>query len=86
MFDASAKYPYAIIDGLTRHLGSFDQCYRINVKLPADRDKIQDHIQGRYCLVDFKYQQMERKKDSKGYLDFNYDPNDSVWEAIKVCI
>lgn len=79
VFDSSAKQPYGIIDGHTRHLGSFDQCYRIDVRIP-------EHIQGRYCLVDYKYEQRYVSPNFPEHLDFEFDPNDSIWEAIKVYI
>lgn len=83
MFDASAKYPYGIIDGLTRHLGSFDQCYRIENRITKGRNDYED-LNSRYCLVEYRYKQ---KNDLPSYhqkLDYDFDPNGSAWEAIKV--
>jgi hypothetical protein len=88
VFDASAKYPYGIIDGLTVHLGSFDQCYRINAKLSGRRGRHgeteMEEVRGRYCLVDFKYEQRGAPVDFNGKLDLEFDPSDSVWESIRV--
>ncbi|OXU23528.1 hypothetical protein TSAR_011893 [Trichomalopsis sarcophagae] len=81
VFDASAKYPYGIIDGQTRHLGSFDQCYRIDAQVRG-ADGF-ENVKGRYCLVDYKYQQRDATADFKGKLNFEFDPNESVWEAIR---
>lgn len=78
MYDASAKQPYGIIDGQTRHLGSFDQCYRLDVDLSK-----KEKMQGRYCLVDYKYEQRKVRPPHKGKLDFNFDPQDSAWEAVR---
>ncbi|KAJ8667286.1 hypothetical protein QAD02_008948 [Eretmocerus hayati] len=78
MYDASAKQPYGVIDGQTRHLGSFDQCYRLDARLANN-----DRVQGRYCLVDYKYEQLHTLSSFRKKLDFDFDPNESAWEAIK---
>lgn len=79
MFDASVKNFYGILDGQTRHLGSFDQCYRIATKIPGQEDE----LRSRYCLVEIQYKQ-KNVPSSKKYLDFYFDPQESAWEAIRV--
>ncbi|XP_011495184.1 PREDICTED: nose resistant to fluoxetine protein 6-like [Ceratosolen solmsi marchali] len=85
MFDASAKYPYGIVDGQTVHLGSFDQCYRLDAKVFSRRGQEMEtkDIHGRYCLVDFKYEQRVTTVDFRGKLNLDFDPNDSIWESIR---
>ncbi|KAL7288472.1 hypothetical protein TKK_0017553 [Trichogramma kaykai] len=87
MFDASAKYPYGIIDGQTRHLGSFDQCYRVDTWLaPATKyERLPERVRGRYCLVDFEYKQKrDRPRGRNGQkLGFDFNPKGSAWEAVK---
>ena len=85
VFDASAKYPQGIFDGNTWQLGSFDQCYMIDTSVSAagENNGIGD-VRGRYCLVDFKYEQRDAAPDFQGRLDIDFDPNQSAWEAIRV--
>ncbi|XP_014215126.1 nose resistant to fluoxetine protein 6-like [Copidosoma floridanum] len=84
MFDSSAKYPYGIIDGQTRHLGSFDQCYRIEARLPSENSNSSFvELRSRYCLVDFKYERKDNYLSFYEKLDHDFDPNGSAWEAVK---
>lgn len=82
MFDSSAKYPYGLFDGLTRHLGSFDQCERIRAKVfDAKSGKI-DEVRSKYCLVDVKF---ENNNERIGGHEKNINPFGSAWEAFFVC-
>ena len=85
MFDSSAKYPYGIFDGHMRHLGSFDQCYRIQTKIPNyKKDGNFEEIHSRYCLVEIKFQEKDEPRNSTGKLDIWFDLHGSAWEAIRV--
>lgn len=86
MFDASVKYPHGILDGYTRHFGSFDQCYRINAILRQNYGKYTgvEYLKGKYCLVDFKYEKNNAPNFLDNNLDLEFDPNISVWESIRV--
>ncbi|XP_033221998.1 O-acyltransferase like protein-like isoform X2 [Belonocnema kinseyi] len=84
MFDSSAKYPYGIFDGHLRHLGNFDQCFRIQTEIPNhERDGEFEEIRSRYCLVDIKYQEKNEATNFTGKLDIWFDPQGSAWEAIR---
>ncbi|XP_033222639.1 uncharacterized protein LOC117176494 [Belonocnema kinseyi] len=84
MFDSSAKYPYGIFDGHLRHLGNFDQCFRIKTKIPnSEGDGKFEEIRSRYCLVDIKYQEKEEPKNVPGKLDIWFDSQGSAWESIR---
>ncbi|KAJ8667289.1 hypothetical protein QAD02_008951 [Eretmocerus hayati] len=82
VFDSSVKYPHGIIYGQTRHLGSFDQCYRIRTEVRNKTGGLEE-IRGKYCLVDYKYQQKDAPKTIPSELKLDFDLNDSVWQAIK---
>lgn len=88
MFDSSAKYPYGIFDGLTRYLGSFDQCNRIKATVSSDIKNGEEfeEIRSKYCLVEIKYQKRDESPNFSGKYDLSFDPHDSAWEAIKVII
>ncbi|XP_033222638.1 uncharacterized protein LOC117176493 [Belonocnema kinseyi] len=84
MFDSSAKYPYGIFDGHLRHLGNFDQCFRIETQIPnSEEDGKFEEIRSRYCLVDIKYQEKEEPKNFPGKLDIWFDSQGSAWESIR---
>lgn len=74
MFDSSAKYPYGILEGLTRHLGIFDQCLRINTKVQNYVNYPEyEEIRGRYCLVDIEYHKENESINVTEYLDIWFD-------------
>ena len=89
MYDSSTKYFDGLISGHTRHFGDFDGCYNLKATLPHyddDELNIDEEISGRYCLVDIEYEKLGLppiKKDERH--DLIFDPNDSVWEAMRVC-
>ncbi|XP_051166883.1 O-acyltransferase like protein-like isoform X2 [Leptopilina boulardi] len=83
MFDSSAKYPYGLFGGLTRHLGSFDQCDRIQTKIMNKNDGEIEEIRGRYCLVDVKFKEENEPTNSIGEHKIFFDPQVSAWEAIR---
>lgn len=78
MFDSSSKYPDGVLYGHTKHLGNFDECYNLQV----DVGKVENKINGRYCLVDLEYKRKDAPTFHKPTMD--YDPNESFWEAIEV--
>lgn len=82
VFDSSAKYPYGILEGLTRHLGIFDQCHRIHTTIPNNENN--EEIRGRYCLVDIEYHEKNESANVSEYLDIWFDSHGSAWEAIRV--
>ncbi|XP_043465535.1 O-acyltransferase like protein-like [Leptopilina heterotoma] len=83
MFDSSAKVPYGVFNGFTVHLGSFDQCERINAKVvDANSGKIEE-IRSKYCLVDVKFKEKNEPTDFSGDYKLMFDPQDSAWEAIR---
>ncbi|XP_043465144.1 nose resistant to fluoxetine protein 6-like [Leptopilina heterotoma] len=84
MFDSSAKYPYGILEGLTQHLGIFDQCLRIDTKVQnSDNYPEFEEIRGRYCLVDIEYHEKDESVNLTEYIDIWFDPHGSAWESIK---
>lgn len=89
MYDASTKYPDGLISGHLRHLGDFDGCYNLEAKLAHEVDDdggISEEISGRYCLVDIEYEKQGLPPvDPEKHLELVFDPNESVWEAIRVC-
>nr|XP_012224985.1 PREDICTED: uncharacterized protein LOC105673729 [Linepithema humile] len=82
MYDASSKYPSGILYGHTRHLGNFDECYNLQVDRKR-KDTLAGKITGKYCLVDLLYEKKHTLMNSKKSVMFDFDPNESVWEAIK---
>lgn len=85
MFDASTKYPEGIISGHTRSLGNFDQCYRLFTEIPGqEMDEIEE-IYGRHCMVDIELHRHDMPPVNRGPYELEFDPNDFVWEAIRVC-
>lgn len=86
MFDSSTKYPEGIITGHTRHYGNFDECYRLNAKIPAiaDHETNIEVINGKYCLVKVEYHKPNNSNIRMGPYTLEFDPNGSVWDAIKV--
>ncbi|KAF7994900.1 hypothetical protein HCN44_004372 [Aphidius gifuensis] len=84
MYDSSAKYPDGIIDGHVGHLGNFDECYNLKVKIPSyDDNNEYEEISGNYCLVKIEYQQYKIPINKHGPHTLDFDPNGSVWEAIQ---
>ncbi|XP_051158233.1 nose resistant to fluoxetine protein 6-like [Leptopilina boulardi] len=83
MFDSSAKYPYGVFDGFTRHLGSFDQCNRIQTKILNNEDGKIEEIDSRYCLVDIKFKKENEETNFTGEHNIYFDPQVSAWEAIR---
>ncbi|XP_066586276.1 nose resistant to fluoxetine protein 6-like [Prorops nasuta] len=86
MFDASVKYPEGILSGNTRHYGSFDQCYHLSVNVPPSEDfegESSENIRGRYNLVGYQFQQLNVPPINQGPNTYEFDPNDSAWEAIR---
>ncbi|XP_043465527.1 O-acyltransferase like protein-like [Leptopilina heterotoma] len=81
MFDSSAKYPYGLFDGLTRHLGSFDQCKRIQATIINTKNGDIETISSRYCLVDVKFED-NNKGTFTGAHEKYLNPLGSAWEAI----
>ncbi|XP_012279235.1 nose resistant to fluoxetine protein 6 isoform X2 [Orussus abietinus] len=83
MYDASTKYPNGIVNGHTRHVGNFDECYELRIPPPETRHGEGD-APGRYCLVDVEYRRdSDLELPSKGPFTLEFDPNDSAWEAIR---
>jgi len=74
MFDASSKYYTAI------HFGNFDECYNLQVER---KDTSTGKITGKYCLIDFLYEKKHTLMTSNEVM-FDFDPNESVWEMIKI--
>ncbi|XP_051158232.1 O-acyltransferase like protein-like [Leptopilina boulardi] len=83
MFDSSAKYPYGVFDGFTRHLGSFDQCERIETKIINNEDGKIEEIRSRYCLVDVKFKEKNEPSNFTEEYNLFFDSQDSAWEAIR---
>ncbi|XP_043465576.1 nose resistant to fluoxetine protein 6-like [Leptopilina heterotoma] len=83
MFDASSKYPYGVFNGFTRHLGSYDQCERIQTKIIDEKDGKIEEIHSRYCLVDVKFKEKNEPTNFTGEYEIFFDPQDSAWEAIR---
>ncbi|XP_043465537.1 nose resistant to fluoxetine protein 6-like [Leptopilina heterotoma] len=83
MFDASSKYPYGVFNGFTRHLGSYDQCKRIQTKITDEKDGKIEEIHSRYCLVDVKFKEKNESTNFTGEYEIFFDPQDSAWEAIR---
>lgn len=87
MFDSSTKYPEGIITGNTRHYGNFDECYQIGTTIDNYSFKQEDDvIGGKYCLVKVDYYKLNSSNDRVEPYTLEFDPNASVWEAIKVTI
>lgn len=85
MFDASTKYPDGIIYGHTKHLGNFDECYNLRAKLLPDEENPEyEDIEGRYCLVRFRYQRMDVVPTRPKFFTLDFDPDFSAWEALDV--
>ncbi|KAJ8668165.1 hypothetical protein QAD02_009828 [Eretmocerus hayati] len=82
MFDASVKVPSGIIDGQTWQLGNFDQCYKLKMNLPNDNCK-QEDMQGKYCLVEYKYGQRNFTTKTPSKLNLNFKLDESFWYAIE---
>ncbi|XP_051158032.1 O-acyltransferase like protein-like isoform X2 [Leptopilina boulardi] len=83
MFDSSAKYPYGLFGGLTRYLGSFDQCERIQAKIINNENGEIEEIISRYCLVDVKFKEKNEPTKFIGEHNIYFDPQVSAWEAIR---
>ncbi|XP_051166899.1 O-acyltransferase like protein-like isoform X4 [Leptopilina boulardi] len=83
MFDSSAKYPYGLFGGLTRHLGSFDQCERIQAKIINNENGEIEEINSRYCLVDVKFKEQNEPTNFTGEHKIFFEPQVSAWEAIR---
>ena len=83
MFDASSKYPDGILNGHTRHLGNFDECYNLHVDIER-KGTGTDVINGKYCLVDLLYEKKHTLMTSNKLSIYDFDLNESVWKAIEV--
>ncbi|KAK0074969.1 hypothetical protein PV325_007579, partial [Microctonus aethiopoides] len=84
MFDSSTKYPEGIMTGHIKHYGNFDECYQIGTTIKDyASEKDAEVINGKYCLIKVNYYKLNSSNDHVGPYTLEFDPNASVWEAIK---